>query len=203
VKVIGITGNFGTGKSYVASLFRALGARVIDADRIAHEVIRRGRGEYAKAVAVFGREILDKKRNIDRKKLAGAVFSDKEKLKALNSIIHPAVIEYIRKRIRRSGGERRMIVIDAPLLIEAGLAGMVDSLIVVKCPRREQIKRCMRKFKMKKGEVFKRIKNQMKMSEKIKLADFVIDNGGTKAGTKRQVLGIERKLEMNKGGIWR
>ena len=197
MKVIGITGNFGTGKSYVASVFRGLGAQVIDADKIAHEVIRRGRPEYTKAVAVFGKEILDKKRNIDRKKLAGIVFPDKKKLKALDSIIHPAVIKYIRKLIRRSGGGDRTIVIDAPLLIESGLAGMVDSLIVVKCSRREQIKRCMGKFKMKKGEVLDRIKNQMRMSEKIRFADFVIDNDETKAGTKKQVVNIQKEI------VWR
>jgi dephospho-CoA kinase len=197
VKVIGITGNFGTGKSFAASVFKATGAQVIDADSVAHEVIKKGRPEYRKVVEIFGKGVLDKNRDIDRKELAGIVFSDKKKLKILNSVIHPAVIKYIRRRIGQAKG-CGIMVIDAPLLIEAGLANIADSLVVVKCPEKEQIKRAMNKFKIKKGEVLQRIRNQMSMSKKIELADFVIDNSGTKAETKKQVLRIAVKLETRK-----
>ena len=196
MKVIGITGNFGTGKSFVASIFRESGAQVIDADKVAHEVIGKGSPGYRKAVRIFGKGILGRKGNIDRKELAGIVFSDRKKLKILNSIIHPAVITYIRKRIKKAHGNA-LVVIDAPLLIEAGLAGILDSLIVVKCSREKQINRCMGKFKMKKEEVVKRIQNQMPMSRKIRLADFVIDNNGTKSQTKKQVLKILKEM------VWR
>lgn len=196
MKVIGITGNFGTGKSFVASIFKELGAHVIDADKVAHETIKKGTPEYRKVVGVFGKEILDKDGDIDRKELAGIVFSDSDKLKKLNSIIHPAVITYIRKRIRKAHG-KALVVIDAPLLIEAGLTGILDSLIVVKSSRAEQIKRCVSKFKMKKEEVLKRIENQMPMSEKIRLADFVIDNSGTRSQTKKQVMNLQKEI------VWR
>lgn len=193
MKVIGVTGNFGTGKSYVASIFRSLGARVLDADRVAHEVIKKGSHAYRKTVEIFGKCILDKKRNIDRKKLAGKVFSDKASLKKLNSIVHPEVIDRIKKSIARAG-TGSVIVIDAPLLVEANLTGLVDKLVVVKAPMRRQVERAASKFGINEEEVLARIDKQMPMSRKLKFADFVVDNGGARSNTRKQVMKIWRRI---------
>lgn len=185
-KVIGLTGSFGTGKTFAASLFKRLGAKVIDADKVAHDLIAKGTPAYKRILETFGNDILDRRGNIDRSKLAGIVFAQKSKLKKLNSIVHPGVIKFIKDRIVRSR-KGDVIVIDAPLLVEAGLAGIVDKLVVVAASEEKQVKRCRKKFKMSKGDVLKRIVNQMSLNKKKAVADFVIDNDGTRSETGRQV----------------
>ncbi len=96
MKVVGLTGSFGTGKTFVASVFKACGARVLDADAIAHDAIKRGMPAYERIVASFGRNVLGKGRNIDRKKLAEVVFADKTDLARLDRIVHPIVIQFIK-----------------------------------------------------------------------------------------------------------
>ena len=186
MKVIGLTGSFGTGKTFVASIFKTLGAKVIDADRIAHKVIRKGRPEYAQIIKLFGRDILDKRGEIDRGKLGRIVFSDAALLKKLVKIVHPPVIKYIERAVR-SAGKEDTVVIDAPLLIEARLGKLIDRLIVVKCSKRRQIARCQEKFCLQKKEILRRIESQIPLKRKIKMADFVIDNNQTRSNTKRQV----------------
>jgi len=194
MKAIGLTGSFGTGKTFVASIFKSLGAEVLDADRLAHDAIKKGAKAYKKIVTTFGRGILDKKRNIDRGRLGAIVFKDREALKTLNSIVHPEVIRIIKERITALREKRGVIVIDAPLLIEAGLEGLVDVLVVVKASGKNQIKRCLEKFCMNKADVLKRIKSQIPIERKVEMADFVIDNDGTKAETRKQVVQIWRKV---------
>ena len=184
--IIGLTGSFGTGKTFVASIFRTLGAKVVDADRIAHQVIRKGSPEYRRVVHLFGKDILNKAGEIDRKRLSGIVFSDKALLKRLTRIVHPAVIKEIRRYIR-GAGEKNAVVVDAPLLLEANLADLVDKLVVVKCSKRRQIARCQEKFCLQKKEILRRIESQIPLKRKIKMADFVIDNNQTRSNTKRQV----------------
>jgi len=191
--IIGLTGGFGTGKSYVAGVFKSLGVRVIDADKIAHGALRKTSGEYRKIKAAFGPSVLDKSGNIDRKRLAGAVFGDRDLLKRLNAIIHPGVIKAIKSKIRNSS-KAGVIVLDAPLLIEAGLKNITDKIVVVTCPKDEQIKRCSRKFKIDKKEVLRRIKSQMPLSRKIKMADYVINNGATRAETRKKIEKIWRRI---------
>jgi len=194
MNVIGITGGFGTGKTFVASIMkRSFGAKVLNADEIAHDVIRKGTPAYKKIVAVFGEEILDDGRNIRRRRLADIAFGNKENLRRLNRIVHPGVIRYIKRAVRQAG-KKDVIVIDAPLLVEANLTGMVDKLIVVKAARKAQLERCAKKFCIKERDVLDRIKNQISLAEKIKLADFVVDNNGTKSETRKQVKEIWRKI---------
>lgn len=191
--IIGLTGSFGTGKTFVASVLKKLGAQIIDADKIAHEVIRKGTPAYKNMVRQFGKGILDRTGQIDRKKAAGIVFKNKKDVKKLNRMVHPAVIRIIKERIKKYGSAKA-VVIDAPLLVEAGLAGIVDKLVVVASSRKKQIERCKSKFCMDKKEVAERIGNQMLLKEKIKLADFVIDNNGTKSETRAKVKKAWRKI---------
>jgi len=194
--IIGLTGGFGTGKSYVAGIFRSLGAKVIDADLLAHDSIKRGSSAYKKVVALFGPSVLKSGREIDRPKLGRLVFGDKRLLKRLDEIIHPEVISEIKKKLRQTS-KGDVVVIDAPLLIEAGLAGMVDELVVVACSKSEQIRRCMRKFGVDKKEVLKRVKSQISLTKKIKMADYVVNNNGPKAETREAAKKIWRQI------VWR
>lgn len=190
--IIGITGSVGTGKSTVAAYFKALGAEVINADTLAHNVIKSGTPGHKRIVSVFGRRVLSASGAINRKKLGNIVFEDKKLLNKLNSIVHPEVIRLVRDRIRNSGS--KITFFDAPLLIEAGLKDLVDALIVVKAGRPAQIKRVVSKTGIERTEVLARIKAQMPLSAKIKIADYVIDNNGTKIKTKKQVLSIWKQL---------
>ena len=186
MKVIGLTGSFGTGKTFVASIFRSLGATILDADRIAHKVIRKPGPEYARIVKLFGKEILDKKGEIDRGKLGKIVFSNEALLKKLNSIVHPKVIKVIERSVGNSD-KNDVIVIDAPLLVEANLKRLVDRLVVVKCEKRRQIERCQEKFCLTEKEISRRIKSQIPLKKKMKMADLVIDNSRTRSQTREQV----------------
>jgi len=186
--IIGITGSFGTGKSTVARMFRDLGALVLDADKIAHKLIRPGTPSYSLIVSCFGKGVICEDRRISRPKLGKMVFGNKKLLKKLNDILHPVVIKEI--KARAGSARSRPIVIDAPLLIEAQLTGLVDTLIVVKTSRNTQISRSG----MGSSEALKRIKAQLPLSEKIKMADFVIDNEGSLLQTKRQVKDIWKQI---------
>jgi len=195
--ILGVTGGFGTGKSTVSGLLKSFGAKVIDADQIARRLLDPGTREYKRVVALFGREILKKDKRIDRAKLGGIVFSDRRLLKRLNDIIHPSVISRIIKEIKAS--RRTIVVLDAPLLIEAGLKKIVDKLIVVLANRANQISRIQRSTFLKKPEILKRINAQMPLSAKVSLADFVIDNNGAIRDTRKQVKDILRKMDYPHG----
>jgi dephospho-CoA kinase len=190
--VLGITGNIGCGKSTVARLFKTKDCLLIDADKLAHELIKNGSEVYKKIKNYFGKEILKKNECIDRAKLAEVVFADKLALAKLNSIIHPAIIGEIKQRIKDSA--KRAIILDASLIIEAGLARMVDKLVVVKAKREQQILRSQKNLGLKRGQVVLRIKSQISQKEKLRFADFIIDNSGTINQTRKQVVEIRRVI---------
>lgn len=190
--VIGVTGSFGSGKTFVASVFKSLGAHAIDADGIAKGLLDKGTGQYKRTVDAFGASILNSKGAIDRKKLAKIVFNDKRSLSRLNGILHPAVIGAINKEVGRSG--KSVIIVDAPLLIEAKALRLVDKLVVVASSRKKQIERCVKKFGISKADVLKRIGSQMPLKKKARMADYVIDNDGTREDTVKQVKKIWRLL---------
>ena len=182
--IIGITGSYGSGKSTVARILKEKGAVILDADKIAHECIRKNKVAYDKLLRVFGKEILDNNRNIGRKKLGMKVFNNQALLRKLNKIVHPEVIRIIKASIKRKKGG--VIILDAPLLLEAGLKKDVDKLIVVNISRNKQIARLIKKTSLNKHEILKRINSQIPLRKKIKLADFIIDNNGTVASLNKQ-----------------
>lgn len=188
--VVGLTGSFGSGKTTVAKIFKLLGAQVINADSIAHRIIKPQTKVYKKIIHAFGKDIVNKDRTINRDKLAKVVFNNKNLLERLNKIMHPQIIKIIKDKIKSS--KSKFIVIDAPLLIETGLHRAVDKLIVVKTDPEMQLKRIKDKFSFSPGEILKRIRYQIPLKEKIRLADFVIDNSETLDNTKKQVARIRR-----------
>jgi len=190
--VVGLTGVFGSGKSVVAARLKAQGAEIIDADKIAHEIIKPGSQVYKNIVRTFGPGILKRNNEIDRGKLRERVFADKKLLMQLNKLMHPKVINIIKARMLKI--KSGIIVLDAPLLIEAGLKNLVDKLIVVKITRKEQIARLLKKTHLSRSQILRIIKSQMPLKAKLALADFIIDNSATLKETKKQVDEIRRKL---------
>ncbi len=190
--IIGITGSFGTGKTTVARLFKSFGAEVIDADRISHHLLNANKIIYSKLIRYFGRIILSKGK-IDRRKLGHLVFTNLTNLKFLSTIMHPQIIKIIKRRVNRK--KNKLIVIDAPLLVEAGLGELVDVLIVVKATKYNQLIRTRNKFHLSDREIIKRISTQLSLDNKIKLADFVGDNNGTITETRKQVKRIWERIK--------
>ena len=193
--LLGLTGSFGSGKSTVAGIFRSFGARVIDADKIARAYLKPGTPVYRRLIAGFGKGIIKDDGAIDRKRLGEIVFADKRALRKLNKITHPWVIREIKRQLKRQ--KTGVIVLDAPLFIEAGLRKMADKLLVVRASRENQVKRAVKKTGFSRLEVLRRIKAQIPVSVKIRMADFVIDNDLTLENTRNQVRRIRRQLWRN------
>lgn len=197
--VVGLTGGFGTGKTTVANMFKELGARIVDADKIAHDVIRNKKDIIKKIVCIFGRTILRKDGLINRRRLGEAAFIDKKNIKALMALIHPEVklkINIILDRIRQRD-EKVVVVLDVPLLIEADMHSIVDVVIVVTADEAIQLKRCKARTGLSMGAIKRRIAFQLPIREKTGFAEFVIDNSGDRGKTRRQVRRIWERLNRN------
>jgi len=184
--IIGITGSFGSGKTTVSKMFKRLGAYVIDADKICHSLMFPSKKVYKKIVRNFGKDILKKDKTINRKVLAGVVFKKESALGLLNKIVHPEAIREI-KNIVRSNKKRKVIVVDAALLLESGFYKDMDKLVVIKTKKDKQVKRLALSKGMEKSQILQRLKMQDPLKKKLALADFIIDNNGTKKKTFIQV----------------
>ncbi len=195
--IVGLTGGIVSGKTTVAKVFKELGAKIIDVDIIAREIVHPQQKAWFKIVEYFGEDILKENKEINRKKLAQIVFSNQEKLDLLNQITHPEIILLIKRqlnKIKDCSYRNVVCIIDAPLLFEAHIEGMMDKIIVVYLNRENQIKRLILRDNLSKDEAMKRIKAQMPIEEKIKLADYVIDNNLSIKKTKKQILKLWTEL---------
>ncbi len=180
--IVGLTGGIASGKSTVSSILAERGAFIVDADKIGHEVISKGTEGWRKLVECFGEGILDREGNIDRPKLGQVVFGNAKKVARLNQITHPLIIQEIFRRIdrlRKDRGENSIVILDAPLLVEAGGKDFVDLLVLVSSPEELQVERLARDRNMSAEDARKRIAAQARLDEKIKLADIVLENAGT------------------------
>ena len=184
--VIGITGSFGSGKSTVSKMFARLGSYVIDADKVCHSLMTPSNKVYGKIVSHFGRSFLKKDKTIDRKKLSEIVFKERAKLDMLNKLVHPEAIKKISKIIRTER-KRKVIVIDAALLVESNFYKKVDKLVVVKTSNKIQIDRMIEGEGVSRKEILERIRMQAPLKKKLALADFIIDNSGSRGQTNVQV----------------
>lgn len=194
--IVGLTGNIATGKSEVASMFRDMGAQIIDADRIAREVVEKGSPALNDIIDNFGEEVLNKDGSLNRKALGEIVFRDPEKLSKLNEITHPRIMERIRSKLReyRSQG-CDIVIIEAALIVEkGGMKDLIDKLVIVTSDEEEQISRLMKRDGISREDALYRIGSQMPISEKIKHADYVIDNSKSLDKTRKQVSKTMGKL---------
>ncbi|MGE5561500.1 MAG: dephospho-CoA kinase [Chloroflexota bacterium] len=198
MRVIGLTGGIASGKSTVSRILREMGAEIVDADVLAHEVLRPGTEGWAQVVATFGNDILRPDGTINRRLLGKKVFPDPEAVRKLNGIVHPRVIRASVERIESArriwGTSQHLLVIDAPLLIEAGMHTMVDEVWVVKVDEHTQLERLMQRDKFTIGEAIARVHAQMPLSEKLTYADRVIDNTGSVESTRSQIERIWRDI---------
>jgi dephospho-CoA kinase len=196
--IIGILGGVGSGKSTVAAEFAKLGCKVIDADKIAHELLGR-KAVKDKIAAAFGRDALEAKGQIDRRKLAAMVFTDADKLSVLNGIIHPLVIRRVEQLIERYNRPKKVkaIVLDMPLLVEIGWAGRCDRLIFVNCRQKIRAERA-KKLGFDKNQHKIRENFQISLDKKMDLADNTIENNSDFSALVRQVADIFSDI-MNNG----
>ena len=191
---IGLTGGIASGKSAVGEMFVKLGAHLIQSDAVARELMQPGRPVYEEVVRHFGGEILKRDGSIDRPRLAEAAFGGASpRVKELNEIVHPAVIAYENEWMEETGRRdpKAMVIVEAALILEAGAAGRFDRLIVVTCHPEQRIARFAKRLGISedaaRGEVTRRMAAQIPDEEKIKVADFAIDNSGSLDATERQV----------------
>lgn len=176
-KVIGLTGGIAIGKTTIANILSDMGAVVIDADKIAREIVKRGSVANGLIMKSFGKEFFYDNGEINRGKLGAHVFSNSEALKLLNSITHPIIIEEIEKRIEVLKKQRaKLIIVDAALLIELNLQSSVDEVWLVVLDKSTQIKRLMERDNLLYNDALKRINSQMDQEMKKKYADIIIDN---------------------------
>ncbi|MGO8732894.1 MAG: dephospho-CoA kinase [Terriglobia bacterium] len=185
----GLTGGIASGKSTVARFLEALGAKVIDADRVGHELLQSSNPIHHKVVAHFGQEILEPGGEIDRGRLGSIVFTDPQKLSDLNSILHPSLIARVEELTEelRSRHPRAVILVDAALIYEAGIADCFAKILVAWCRPEQQIERLMAKTGLSPEDALRRRASQISPEEKRRRADYVIDCSGSLEETRAQV----------------
>ncbi len=193
---VGLTGGLASGKSFVGRALANLGCLLIQADELGRQVQEPGGEAYDGIVREFGREILTADGSIDRRKLAGIVFHDPERLKRLNALVHPPVHERRRKieeDFARSHPDG-VAVTEAAILIETGSYRDYDRLIVATCRPDQQVERAMARDHLTREEVLDRMRRQMPLEEKVRYADYVIDTSGPKEDTLAQTRAVYESL---------
>ena len=194
MRVLGLTGGIGSGKSMVASMFRQLGADVIDADQLAREVVEPGQPALAEIVSAFGPDILGGDGRLDRGKLGAIIFADAPARSRLNAITHPRIRERMEEEVARRADRPGLLLLDIPLLYENARTNAVEKVIVVWVDRKTQLRRLEERSGLSEDEARQRIASQMPLDEKRARADLVIDNSGSPEETRRQVEAIYRKF---------
>lgn len=194
--LVGLTGGLATGKSTVARLFHACGAIVLDADVLARRVVEPGRPAWRDLVRVFGNQVLHADGTLDRDALADRVFRDRTKLRRLNRIVHPRVDREqtsLTKAIARKH-PRAVVIYDAPVLIEAGAHRRMDRVIVVAADQQTQVARLLHRNHLSRADALRRMRAQMPLADKVKLADYVIDGTLPLSQLRRQVKAVYEAL---------
>ena len=207
---VGLTGGIASGKSVVGEMLVALGACLVQADRIAHDLMLPGQPVYNEVVRHFGGAILNPDLSVNRTKLADAAFGSAlsrspSRVEELNRIVHPAVIRSQEGWMEEVGRQdpRAIAVVEAALILEAGAAKRFDRLIVVTCGEEQRVARFAARHKLPldaaRKEVERRMSAQLPEAEKIKIADYVIDNSGSLDQTREQVRLVWEKLRVGAG----
>lgn len=189
MKTIGLTGGIGSGKSTVSQLLAELGAFVIDADKVGHEIYLPGKEAWKQITAAFGQDILADDQTIERKKLGAIVFGSDEARKQLNAIVHPLMFKDIQQRIqaKRAEGFTKPIVVEAAILIEANWTPLTDEVWLVEAHKEAVIDRVAEQRGMPAQDTEARIASQLSNEERRKHADLVIQNDGSLEDLKHRV----------------
>ncbi|MEH7082934.1 dephospho-CoA kinase [Neobacillus drentensis] len=197
--VIGLTGGIASGKSTVSNFFKEMNITVVDADIEARLAVMKGETAYFKIIAEFGDDILLADGEIDRPKLGSIIFHQVEKRQLLNDIVHPEVRRRMKEKVEtaKKNGEE-VVVLDIPLLFESKLTYMVDKTLLVFVDNETQLKRLIARNNLSIEDAEARIHSQMPLSDKLRLADAVINNNGSVEDTKKQLLEILAQFGINK-----
>ena len=196
MKVIGLTGGIGSGKSTVSRFLAELGAVVIDADKVGHEALKPGTELWREVVTAFGRQTLTPDGDIDREKLGEIAFSNPDSLVRLNRIMHPRLYEVVKAQIeecRRQG--TGVVVLEAPLLIEAGWTSLVDKIWVTVASEATVLRRLQERTGLSEPESLARIRSQLASTERVRYADVTIDTDGELDELRARVEKLWRKLQ--------
>jgi dephospho-CoA kinase len=194
---VGLTGGIASGKTTVGRMFVELGARLIDADAIVHELFRPGEAVNLAVVDAFGDRVRAADGSIDRTVLGEVVFNNPQARERLNSIVHPAVMQKQKDWLDELASREpdAVGIVDAALMIEVGTYRNYEKLIVVACSLDEQRKRLRQRSGLSDEQIEARIRSQMPMEEKAKHADYLIDTSGSFEATRRQVESVFRELK--------
>lgn len=197
--IMGLTGGIASGKSTVSALLVEKGARLVDADAIAREVMLPGHEVLASVAAYFGSGVLLPDGTLNRAKLGDIVFRDPEALKALNGLTHPAIRRITRERMEAFEREdsSRLVAVDIPLLYESGQEEMFERILVVYAPREVQLERLIKRSGLTKEQAEARLDSQMDIEVKKAKADYVIDNSGEPGETRRQIDDLWDRLGLS------
>lgn len=202
--IVGITGGIACGKTTVSKLLAEKGAIQINADEIGHQLLKSDSPVIDELVEAFGAEILDELGDVSRKKLAAIVFNDKSAREQLNAILHPLIIQRSRSRANQlvQDDPTCVVLLDAPLLIEAGAYDSVDLIVVISASNKTQLQRIIERSQeqnrpLTENEAQARIDSQMPLSEKVKYADVVIENEGSLEELQKQVNTLWDKLQID------
>jgi dephospho-CoA kinase len=190
MRVLGLTGGIGSGKSVVDAIFAQLGAELIDADALAREVVEPGQPALEEIVTTFGGEMLLPDGRLDRARLGSLIFGDAAARARLNAITHPRIRQRMSEEVAARAGRPGVLVLDIPLLLENSRTGDIEKVIVVWVDRATQLQRLMQRDRLTAEQANQRIAAQMSLDEKRRRADYVIDNSGTEARTRQQVESI-------------
>ena len=198
MKVIGLTGGIGSGKSTVSQFLAELGAVIVDADKVGHEAFKPDTEAWREVVAAFGKQILTANGDIDRKKLGELVFGNPESLSRLNQIMHPRIYELVKAQLGEYRGERvEVVVLEAPLLVEAGWTLLVDEVWVTIAAESTVLGRIKGRTGLSEQESLARIRSQLSSEERGKHADVVINTDCTLGELKARVGELWRGLHIS------
>jgi len=196
-RAFGLTGGIASGKSTVARFFAELGARTIDADQLGHALLQSPLPAYNEIIARFGKEILDPSGEVNRKRLGAVVFADPAKLRALNAILHPRIIQRSEDLAAEYLNEnpQAVVLVEAALIYETGLDKQFAKVLVAWCAPEQQMERLTAKGGITRAEAEQRAAAQMPLEEKRRRADYVVDCSGSKETTRRQVAALYPELQ--------
>ncbi len=198
--IIGLTGGIATGKTTISQFFHRLGAKIVDADKIAHEVLKKGNKGWEKVLSAFEENILNEDGEINRSLLGKIIFNNPEKKRKLEEIVHPIIIKKIKEQLKELKGQagetgsNKVIILDAPLLYETGLDRLVDQSWVVYTDKATQLRRLQQRDDLSLEEAHKRIKYQIPLEEKCRRADRIINNNGDIVKLQEELLAIWREI---------
>jgi len=191
---VGLTGGIASGKSTVARFFAELGVPIVDADRVAREVVAPGTEGLAEVVAAFGEGVLDEGGFLDRKALGERVFAEETERKRLEAILHPRIAGRSAEKMAEIAGDAAYVLYEAPLIVENGLHRAMAALIVVAVDEETQLARLIERDGLDEGAAKARVAAQLPLRDKVDVADYVIDNGGDVEATRARVREVHETL---------